>query len=231
VSIPNFASFETLFLSGWGYKNNPLQLLTQYNNIKISPNETVQEFSTRFMEVYNSIPTEVKPPPGASQLRYDDSFDSEFALLLRERRSNTLDDMMSETIEVEVNMMASGKIKHNIDKSVKKVQGEAKPFISQSSDEKFDLMMKTMERLMKRKFVENKPATKDQIDFQPRNQNFRRAPVPQVRQRDHRDLGDQQIKTSFQNNYENEYFDQKIEDQMHCCDDTEEKCVLNKRIA
>jgi hypothetical protein len=28
ASIPNFSSFETLFLSRWGDKNNPLQLLT-----------------------------------------------------------------------------------------------------------------------------------------------------------------------------------------------------------
>jgi hypothetical protein len=63
ASIPDFAAFETLFLARWGDKKNPLQLLTQYNNIKISPNETVQEFSTRFMKVYNSIPMEVKPPP------------------------------------------------------------------------------------------------------------------------------------------------------------------------
>jgi hypothetical protein len=228
VSILNFASFETLFLARWGDKKNPLQLLTQYNNIKRSPNETVQEFSTRFMKVYNSIPTEVKPPPGAAQLRYVDSFDSDFALLLRERRSNTLDDMMSDAIEVEVNLMASGKIKHNPDRDVKKVQGEAQPSTSQSSDEKFDLMMKTMERLMERMSLENKPATRDQTDFQPRNQNFRRAPVPQIRQRDQRNQGDQQIKPPFQNNYVNEDFDQTIEDNMHCCDDTETNVFLTK---
>jgi hypothetical protein len=226
ASIPNFVDFETLFLAKWADKKNHLQLLTQYNNIKRSPNETVQEFSTRFMKFYNSIPTEVKPPPGATQLRYVDSFDSDFALLLRERIYNTLDDMMSNTIEVEVNLMALGKIKHNLDRSVKKVQGEAQPSMSQSSDEKFDLMMKTMERLMERMSMENKPATRDQTDFQLRNQNFRRTPVPQIKQRDQRDQGDQQIKPPFQNNYANEDFDQIIEDHMHCCDDTD---VLNQR--
>jgi hypothetical protein len=103
MSIPNFASFETFFLAKWGDKKNPLQLLTWYNTTKISPNETVQEFSTRFMNVYNSIPTEVKPRLGVSQLRYVDSFDNHFSLLLREIRSNTLDDMMSDEIELEVN--------------------------------------------------------------------------------------------------------------------------------
>jgi hypothetical protein len=140
--------------------------------------------------------------------------------LLRERRSNTLDDKMSDAIEAEVNLMASENIKHNLDRSVNKVQGEAHPSTSQSSNDKFDLMMKTMEKLMEKMFVENKPATRDQIDFQPINQNLRGAPVPQIRQIDQRDQGDQQIKPPFQNNYANEYFDQIIEDHMHCCDDT-----------
>jgi hypothetical protein len=203
VSIHDFASFETFFLAIWGDKKNPLRLLTQYNNIKISPDETVQDLSARFMKFYNSILTEVKPPPGATQLQYVGSFDSEFALLLRERRSNTLGAMMSDVIEVEVNMMASGKIKHNFDRNGKNPQGDVQPFTSRSSDENFDLMMKTMERMS----MENKPATREKNDLQPRNQNFRRAPVPQIKQRDQRDQGDQQIRPPFQNNYANEYFD------------------------
>ena len=83
------------------------------------------------MRVYNSIPTEVKPPFGAAQLRYVDSFDNDFSLLLRERRSTTLDDMMNDAIEVEVNLMASGKINHNSNTDMKKVQGEAQPSTSQ----------------------------------------------------------------------------------------------------
>jgi hypothetical protein len=127
ASIPNFASFETTFLARWGDKKNPLQLLTQYNNLKRTPSETVQEFSTRFMRVYNSIPAEVKPPPGAAQLRYVDSFDSDFSLLLRERRSTTLDDMMNDAIEVEVNLMASGKIKYNPETDMKKFKEKLNP--------------------------------------------------------------------------------------------------------
>jgi hypothetical protein len=88
ASIANFEAFETSFLAKWGDKKNPLQLLTQYNNMKRSPDETVQEFSARFMKVYHTIPAEVNPPPPpppkVAQLRYVDSFESDFALLLRE---------------------------------------------------------------------------------------------------------------------------------------------------
>lgn len=159
-----------------------------------SPDETVQEFSARFMKVYNSIPTEVKPPK-AAQLRYADSFDNDFALLLRERRPNSLDDMMSDATEVEVNLMASGKIKYNSDRDINKVQDKAQPSTSQSSEERFELMMKTMEKLMERMSLDNKPNTREQADFPPRNQ--RRPAVPQIRQRDQRNQGDQQIRPSF----------------------------------
>jgi hypothetical protein len=117
----------------------------------------VQEFSTRFMRVYNSIPAEVQPPPKATQLRYTDSFDSDFSLLLRERRSANLDAMMSDAIEVEVNPMASGKIKQSFNRGGKKPQGDAQPSTSQPMDDKFDLMMKTMEKLMERMSMGNKP--------------------------------------------------------------------------
>jgi hypothetical protein len=73
--------------------------------------------------------------------------------------------MMSDAIEVEVNLMELGKIKHNLDRSGKKAQGEEHPSTSQSSDKKFDLIMNTMERLMERMSMENKPATREKKDF------------------------------------------------------------------
>jgi hypothetical protein len=188
----------------------------------------VQEFSAHFMRVYNSIPTEVQPPPGAAQLRYTDSFDNDFTLLLRERRYANLDTMMSDTIKVEVNLMASGKIKQSFNRGGKKPQGDAQPSTSRPSEDKFDLMMKTMEKLMERMFMGNKPTAREQHDLQPRNQNLRRGLVPQIRQREQRDQGDQQIRPPFQNNYADEDFDQMIQDQMHCCDDKDTRVFLTK---
>jgi hypothetical protein len=130
------------------------------------------------MRVYNSISTKAKPPLGDAQLRYVESFDSDFSLMLREKRYTTLDDMMNNAIEVEVNLMASGKIKYNLDTNFKKVQGEAQPSTSKTSNEKFYLMVKTMERLMEKLSLDNKPAIRDQADFQHRNPNFKRAPIP-----------------------------------------------------
>jgi hypothetical protein len=67
------------------------------------------------VKVYNSIPTEVKPPPRAAQIRHSDSFESDFDFLLRERGSTSLDYIMRYEIEVELNLMASRKIKYNSD--------------------------------------------------------------------------------------------------------------------
>jgi hypothetical protein len=59
TSIQDFVAFETSFITRWEDKKNPFQLLMQYNNMKRALEETVQEFSTRFMRIYNSIPAEV----------------------------------------------------------------------------------------------------------------------------------------------------------------------------
>ena len=62
---------------------------------------------------------------------------------------------MNDAIEVEVNLMASGKIKQK-DK-LKKVKEEPLASTSQStSDAKFDIMMKEMERLLDKLFVDER---------------------------------------------------------------------------
>jgi hypothetical protein len=107
--------------------------------------ETFQEFSTRFMKVYNAIPDQVKLPLGDAQLHYVDAFSNDFALLLRERRSSNLVDMMNDAIEVEHNLMASGKIKIKVEDDKKKFKEENHPSSSKSVDLKLDLMKKKIE--------------------------------------------------------------------------------------
>ena len=80
-----FESFQTLFLDSWEDKKIPLQVLSQYNNMKKGNFESVHEFSSIFMRVYNSIPANIKPLVGASQLHYAYAFESDFSLLLREK--------------------------------------------------------------------------------------------------------------------------------------------------
>ena len=52
------------------------------------------------MRVYNSIPTDIKPLVGVEKLHYVDAFKSDFALLLRERKSTSLSNMFKDALEV-----------------------------------------------------------------------------------------------------------------------------------
>ena len=172
-SIHNFQEFETTFLRRWEHKRNSLQLLTQYNNLKRGVVESVQDFSNRFMKTYDSILADVKLPPGDVKLHYEDAFDSEFTLLLRERRYVSLTDMMDDAIEVEVNPVASNKTKQR--NETIRVKGEAQASTSQSNpDVKFDMMIKVIEKLMDKLSIDDKNQNRDQNDPQIRNPNFRR---------------------------------------------------------
>ena len=178
-SICSFVGFQTIYLERWDDKQIPLQVLSQYNNLKKRGFESVHEFSNRFMRVYKSIHGDIKPSPWVAKLHYVDPFDNEFALLLRERKSNTLPAMFINTLEVEANMMASGKIKPRA-KIDRRKGREAHPSTSasSSSDTKFEMMLKTMEKLMDRLTVEAKLMNWEQNEPQIRNPNFRRQVPP-----------------------------------------------------
>ena len=176
--IHDFQQFQDVFLRKWETKKNSLQLLTQYNNLKRIPMESMQKFSTIFIRSYDSIPAHVKPPPGSTQLYYADTFDSDFTLTLRERRSASLVDMMNDTIEVEVNLMDSSKMQQKIDSERKKVKDEAQSSSSHSLDARFDNMMKIMENIMERLVVGDRPAITQKQDHHIRKPNFRRHQFP-----------------------------------------------------
>jgi len=61
--------------------------------------------------MYNKILAEVKPTPTSAKLTYASAFDSNFCLLLRERRCATLADMQDAALEVESNIRAAEKLK------------------------------------------------------------------------------------------------------------------------
>jgi hypothetical protein len=65
----------------------------------------------RFNKVYNNIPRDIKPSQLAAKVTYDGAFDVDFVMVLREKRSPTLLVMQEDAIEIEGNMIASGKLK------------------------------------------------------------------------------------------------------------------------
>ena len=72
-------------------------------------------------------------------------FENDFSLLLRERKYANFPTMFNDALEVEANLMASGKMKHRVEVDRRKNKEENQPSTSSSTDAKFDIMMKTME--------------------------------------------------------------------------------------
>ena len=128
-------------------------------------------------------------------MHYADAFDADFALFLREIKFISLNDMMNDAIEVEVTLMASGKIKNKT--KVIRIKEEPQASTSQSSsDAKFDIMIKVMEKLMDKLYVDEIPPSREHNETHIRNPNFRRPqgpPAPQILQRRRRNQNDQVI--------------------------------------
>jgi hypothetical protein len=65
--------------------------LSEYENIRRNQGETVQDYCTRFNNLYNAIPAEIKPPQGLALIKFPDGFDIDMSYQLRERNSTTLE--------------------------------------------------------------------------------------------------------------------------------------------
>ena len=66
--------------------------------------------------MFSKIPAKIKPRDTSAKITYANAFDSEFCLLLRERRSASLSLMQDAPLEVESNIVASQKLKGKVDR-------------------------------------------------------------------------------------------------------------------
>ena len=71
-----------------------------------APNESVQDYYTRYNNVYNSIPANIKLTPNNVLLKFPNRFDMDMAYQLRERNAETLEIMQTGVVSVEVNILA-----------------------------------------------------------------------------------------------------------------------------
>ena len=100
--------------------------------------ESVLEFIQIFNKIYQKIPAKVKPSQPVAKVTFAGAFDSDFTLLLRERRSTTLAGMKDDTIEIESNMMESRKLKTKVDMGARepgRFKENARPSVSRKSAE------------------------------------------------------------------------------------------------
>ena len=82
-SIADLAIFHRLFLNKWEKKKNRLQILFEFDAMKRAPNESIQDYYTRYKSVYNSIPANLKPTPDSVLLKFLGGFDAAMAYQLR----------------------------------------------------------------------------------------------------------------------------------------------------
>ena len=106
ASITTLKNIQRKFLDRWEVKKNPLQILSEYENIKRNVGESVQDYCVRFNTVYNAIHVDIKPPMGLDLNKFLDGFDPDMAYQLRERDPATLEDMQKIAVSVEANLLA-----------------------------------------------------------------------------------------------------------------------------
>jgi hypothetical protein len=162
--------------------------------------ESVLEFIQIFNNLYPKILTEVKPSQPIAKVTFVGAFESDFALLLRERRSTTLAGMQYDAIEIESNMMASRKFKTKFEMGARE-PGRFKEHVGptgsgKSTKEKMDEMAKIIKDLSNK--ISRMEREKTKPDPYVRNQ-FRRNPDPHIQQRQIKNE-DQKIQAPFKTN-------------------------------
>ena len=110
-SIDGIDALEEVFMRQWGDTKDYLYYITEFGSLKRKKDEAVGDFSKRFNKMYSRIPAEIKPSKTSAKLTYANSFDHGFSLLLRERKSVSLQNMQDAALEVESNILASNKLK------------------------------------------------------------------------------------------------------------------------
>jgi len=144
-SITNIEALHDAFLKKWGDKKDLLYYHTEFGNLKRENGESLPDFNKRYNRMYSKIPVEVKPTPISTKLSYANAFDSDFCLLLRERRCATLADMQDVALEVESNIIAAEKLKSHADR--RRQRGEPSSSSPSSSEPTLDKMTRKIESL------------------------------------------------------------------------------------
>jgi hypothetical protein len=201
-SITGIEQLDEVFLKHWGERRDLLYYISEFGNLKREDGESVSDFIKRFNKMFGKIPAEIKPSDASAKITFSAAFDSEFCLILRERRSATLALMQDAALEVESNITASQKLKGRAERKKSVVES------SSSSNSKMEKMAKMLDSLTsemsKLKVQNQQPArAKEPNAFAPRNPNAfpyrRNNPQVQILQRDRNAADDQRIRPPLQN--------------------------------
>ena len=107
--MADIEALDDIFLKHWGERRDHLYYITEFSNLKRENGESVSNFTKRFNNMYIKIPTKINPTGTSAMINYANAFESDFYLLLRERRFASLSLMQDAALEVESNILASQK--------------------------------------------------------------------------------------------------------------------------
>ena len=109
-SVAGIEALDDVFLKHWGERRDHLYYIIEFNNLKRENGESVSNFTKRFNNMYNKIPTEIKPIGTSAMMNYVNAFDFDFRLL------PALSLMQDAALEVESNILESQKVKGKVDR-------------------------------------------------------------------------------------------------------------------
>ena len=139
---------ENVFKRKWGEKKDHEYCLTEFHALRKRPNEDVSSFIKRFNKLYASLSAEMKPHQIAAKVVFVAAFDVDFGFSLRERKSVTLDDAQTDTLEVEANFTSTGKSRGRGDHDVRR-RGKEEVSTSNQDREAADHKIKEMSKMIK----------------------------------------------------------------------------------
>jgi hypothetical protein len=204
-----------------------LYYITKFGSLKRKEGEFVFDFSKRFNKMYNKIPDEIKPTETSGKITYANSFDPEFFLLLRERRSSSLVHMQDAALEVESNIVASDKIEGKSDRDRRKRRIEASISYSHTVHPQIDEITKLVKSIstdIEKLKLEGKQTYRNTQNTDNRGKFSRPNNAPQILPRDprNRERNDQRVQNLLQNNLvvDEKGEEEEVDPEIHCLGDT-----------
>jgi hypothetical protein len=226
-SITGIEALDEALLRRWGDKKDFLYYITEFGSLKRKEGESIYEFSKRFNKMYKKIPNEIKPTEAMEKISYAISFDSEFCLLLRERRSSSLVHMQDVSLEVESNIIASDKLRGKSDRDRRKKRVESSTsnsLVVHSPVDELTKLVKSLSTEIEKLKSEGRQPYRNAQNTENRGNFLRPNNAPQILPRDPRneERDDQRIQAPFQSNLIVDEEEEKVEadPEIHCLGDS-----------
>jgi hypothetical protein len=98
---------ENAFLKIWEVKEDGKLLLSQFHHIKRKEEEPINEFNSRFDALIKDFPDNLRPNDEVILLFYNNAFEGQFGIVLRDKSPKTLLEAQEWASKIEINLNTS----------------------------------------------------------------------------------------------------------------------------